>query len=496
MSEAEGRPRSIVVLEAVIAAASLAYLLLYVAVALRRMAHPFELEWLEGGSLLQVQRILGGEALYARPSLAYVAFPYPPLYYYVAAAVARLLGPGFLALRLVSFLASVVALAAIFDTVRRETGRALPALLAAGAFAATYRMTGAWLDVGRVDSLFLALTLLAVHRIRFGRTALSQAAAGALLGLAFFAKQLAVVAVAGFALHHLAWRRRHAGALLGAAVAVLVGGTLLLDRWSGGWFTWHAFRPHGLMLHRVVTFFGVDLLPQLPIALLGSIVLLARSGRDADGRRFLATLAAVLLGTGLLGRMIVGAYVNALLPACAGLALMLGLAFHEARGRHAALTAAALLQLAMLAYDPRPFVPTAADRQAGERLTARLAALGGPVLVPGHPYLAARASGHAHAHAMAVGDLLHFAPGAAADAFEREMRRALCERRYSAVVTDGPWRYDAELLRDYGPPLPLPELGDAFFTVSGARTRPSALYLPRASGSTCRGPAADPAGDS
>ena len=63
--------------------------------------------------------------------------------------------------------------------------------------------------------------------------------------------------------------------------------------------------------------------------------------------------------------------------------------------------------------------------------------------------------------------------------------KALCQHRFSAVVTDGTWRYQSQLLRDYGPPLPLPELGDAFWTVTGARTRPSTLYMPRASGADC-----------
>jgi hypothetical protein len=483
------------VLTAAIAAVAAAYPLLYIAVARLRMGYPFELEWLEGGSLVQVQRILAGDPLYARPDLSYVAFPYPPLYYYVAAAVAAAVGPGFHALRLASFLASLVSLGAIVDTVRRETGRNLPALVAAGVFAGTYSAAGAWLDVGRVDSLWLAFLLLAMHRIRFGRTALSQAAAGALLCLAFFTKQVAVVAVAGFALHHLLWRRRHAPALLSAVAGGIVTGTLLMDRLTGGWHTWYVFRPHGLLPHRFITFWFVDVLPLLPIAALGAIFLLAQRGGDLEKRRFYATFAAVTVGTGLFGRMLSGAYLNALLPACAGLALMLGLALHEAQALlrrgdrrsplEAPLLGAVLLQLVMLVYDPRPHLPTAADRLAGQRLTARLAGLGPSVLVPSHPYLAARASGHAHAHAMAIADLLHLAPGPVGDALERDMRQALCRHRFSAVVTNGTWRYQPELLRGYGPPLPLPELGDAFWTVTGARTRPSTLYMPHASGADC-----------
>ena len=500
-------------LTAAIVALAAAYPLLCLAVALARMRYPFELEWLEGGSLEQVRRILAGQALYKRPTLEYVAFPYPPLYYYASAAMAAVTGPGFLALRLVSFLASTASLALIFWLVRRETGRASPALVAAGAFAGTYRAAGAWLDVGRVDALFLALTLAAVCCVRFGRTARSQAGAGALLALAFFTKQVAVVAVLGFALHHLLWRRRHAAALLGAAAAGIVAGTLLMDGLTGGWYTFHVFRPHGLLWHRFLTFWWIDVLPLLPVAALGAILLLLSREADRERWRFYAAFTAVMVGTGLFSRMIIGAYLNALLPAFAGLAVLLGLALHDARAwlpppegarrapLEAALLGAVLLQLVMLAWDPRPRLPTAADRQAGERLTAHLASLGPTVLVPSHPYLAARAAGHAHAHAMAIGDLLYFAPGPVGDALERDLRRALCERRYSAIVTNGTWRYESELGEFYGPAQPLPELGDAFWPLTGARTRPSALYPPRAltpggAAAACRPEASPPPGSS
>ena len=104
---------------------------------------------------------------------------------------------------------------------------------------------------------------------------------------------------------------------------------------------------------------------------------------------------------------------------------------------------------------------------------------------------------------MAVGDLLYFAGGPVAEALDRDLRDALCRGRYSAVVTNGPWRYDAELQRAYEAPLPLSELGDAFWTVAGAATRPTLLYRPRpvalspgAPGAACRPEASAPAGSS
>src|SRR5207245_9768312 len=58
-------------LDRVVLAAALLFPLLYAATALARLSYPFELEWMEGGVLAGVQRLLHGQPLYAAPSLDY-----------------------------------------------------------------------------------------------------------------------------------------------------------------------------------------------------------------------------------------------------------------------------------------------------------------------------------------------------------------------------------------------------------------------------------------
>ncbi|MFH1143060.1 MAG: hypothetical protein V1774_00780, partial [Candidatus Eisenbacteria bacterium] len=41
-----------------------AFLLLYLLVALQRIAYPWELEWMEGGLVDHVQRIVNGQGIY------------------------------------------------------------------------------------------------------------------------------------------------------------------------------------------------------------------------------------------------------------------------------------------------------------------------------------------------------------------------------------------------------------------------------------------------
>ena len=467
------------------AAGAVSALAAFIGTAALRLTYPFELEWLEGGSLDQVQRILEGRALYTRPSAEYAAFPYPPLFYYAAAASSVLVGPGFTALRLVSLLSSIGSCAVLFALVRRETGGALAGLLAAGLFAATYRAGGFWLDVGRVDSLYLFLVLLAAYQARFGATALAQAAAGGLLCLAFLTKQVAIVPAIALCAHHLIWRRRHFLPLAGAFALGVMAATIALDWASGGWFSWHVYRPHGLLGHRFASFWSRDLLPVLPVAAAGAVLYAAL---PAAPRR--APLPSRLRGrhgrrSGLLSRMIVGAWLNALLPAYAGLALAFGLAFQRAwdalpapqsgtrAGWRRRCTPPRPSSWRSCAWNPAAAIPTRADREAGERLLARLASQGGRVLVPSHPYLAARATGRGHAHAMAVGDLLTSAAAPCSTRWTARSGSPCASGGSPPSITNGTWRYEGDLERYYRQ-VPLDELGDAFWPVAGARTRPRA----------------------
>ena len=83
-------------------------------IALSRVAYPFSLEWMEGGSLVQVSRILNGKLIYVRPSFDFIPQIYPPLYFYVSALVSEILGNSFLPLRFVSILATLGTILLIF----------------------------------------------------------------------------------------------------------------------------------------------------------------------------------------------------------------------------------------------------------------------------------------------------------------------------------------------------------------------------------------------
>ena len=67
------------VLSGLLAAGSLISIAMYLVVAVVRIRYPFELQWMEGGSVDHVRRVLHGQSIYQAPSVDFVSFAYPPL---------------------------------------------------------------------------------------------------------------------------------------------------------------------------------------------------------------------------------------------------------------------------------------------------------------------------------------------------------------------------------------------------------------------------------
>lgn len=450
-----GVPRQ---LRIALALASCVALATWGAVALLRLGHPGVLEWQEGGVAAHLARVRAGQALYAEPSVEFIAFPYPPLYLWVASLV----GEGLGALRAVSIASTLAVLALLFIHVRRESRSALGGLVAAGVFAAAYRWAGAWFDVGRVDLLSLALALAALHIARASEGTRGALAAGALCGLAFLTKQTALLVCLPVALH---LGRRGVPLVLAAAV-VGGGGVLALHLASQGWSTWTLFELlAGHPWFEPGSLWTRDLPWLLPAALLAT--------------RTRVPLAVVLgaLAAAWLGRAHQGGAENTLLPLALLAALVVGQAVGEAGGRgraHPGVLLLGLVQLVLLAYDPRPLVPTGLDGVAGARVRARLAELEGPVFAPHSPELA----GAPCAHAQAIVDLLSStAAREEAAAFVRELEAALRSGRYAGVLLAEPWP-DLPGLERYPRVVDLLGGGDALRPVTGHPHRPRWLYLP------------------
>lgn len=456
-------------------------LAVYVWIALHRIGYPYELDWMEGGSVGLAGRVLAGHSLYVAPTLQFVGWTYTPLYYLVSAAVAEATGLGFLPLRLVSFAASLAACGLLGRLVVRETGDRAAGVVSAGLFAATYQLSGSWFDIGRVDSLFVALTLLAVLLGRRAEGVRDGLLVGLVSFLAFFTKQSALIALLP-PLAYVAIRRPRAGVPALALLTVLViGSTLILNAATDRWYTYYivdelAGQPWAAQLW--VGFWRDDLLRHLwPVAAMAALATgvgvwrrpLVALVRSRFG--YQVAIAVGLLAASWFSRLHTGGYLNVLMPAYAACALLAGLAWAALRARGPLLgtiaTVAVIAQVALLAYPIGADLPTRTDRLAGAELIAALRTLPGPVLVIRHPWYATLVGKGSFAQSEGITDILRSQAARGARALRASLATGLDRYHINAVVLDG--SYDAPLLG--------PELQREFRLVTNDIT-PVQLYPP------------------
>ncbi len=488
-----------VLMRGLIAVGLLAPIAVYVWIALHRIGYPFEIDWMEGGSVELAARVAGGHSLYTAPSLAFVGWTYPPLYYWLAAVVAKVTGVGFLPLRLVSLVASLVSMATLAAIVVRETGERVAGLVAAGLFAATFQISGSWFDTGRVDSMFLALTLLAVAWGRRARGMRGGVALGLLAFLAFFTKQTALLALLPV-LVYLAFARTRVGVpalltLLGLALA----STVVLDGLTHGWYRYYVFdelaqQPWAKQVW--VSFWVDDVLhkqwPVLILVITGGLSLMFRGRARVrlDWRSpsvYYAAATVGLVASAWASRLHTGGYTNVLMPAYAAFALLAGLVCGQLfRDRRRAAVIGALVavillaQLALLAYPPDSQIPTAADRAVGAQLMSRLRALPGPVIVFRHPWYATLAGkGVSYAQEEAVHEVLRSAATRGARALRASLRVSLDALHVQAVVLD--YSSDGSLLEpEFSREFRLqrrPITAIPLYPLTDLRSAPALVYL-------------------
>ncbi len=394
-------------------AAAAVPVVVYLWIAAHRIGYPYELDWMEGGAVGLVQRVLHGQSLYVAPTLRYVGWAYPPLYTWVSAAVAWVVGLGFLPLRLVSFVSSLVCFGALGRLVWADTGDRVAGFVAVGLFAACYKLTGSWFDVGRLDSMFLALTLLA---ILYGLRA-SGVRGGLVLGvlafLAFFTKQTALVVLAPVLAFLCCTRPRVGLVASGVLVALVVGSFLVLNGLSDGWYRYYVVQQlagQSWVKQLWLGFWRDDLLAHVwPMAVL-ALLAVGWWLRERRHAYLLIACVGMLLGA-YFSRLHTGGYLNVLMPAYAACAVLGALGVATLRRRFGAVGGLVALagvvgQLLLLAYPISAEIPTHADRVAGAQLEAALRRLPAPILVVRHPWYAGELDRGMFAQSEGIDDIL------------------------------------------------------------------------------------------
>ena len=465
----------------------------YIACALQRLGSPVLLEWMEGGSLQMMRRALDGKSLYAQPSVEFVPYTYTPLYFYLSALISSFVGSDLLTLRLVSFTASLVSFLLLFSIVRRETGSSLGGLAAVGLFAGSYAVNGDWFDIARIDSLCMAL-LLGGMWLGLGEERPRRLLAGGLLvALAFFTKQVALI-VAGPLMLAVIARHGKVGALFAAsALATIIGGCLVGNALSGGWFLFYVLESPGNRWRSnlsVVHLARAAFLEFLPIFLTSLAVTIPTVAnlirrRDRKGMSLLIVVAGLFLAAAW-GRVESINFLNSSIPAHLAMALLFGLSIGRLLDSTARLytivtvLVASIFQLAIFAMMLRPLVPTEEEVSNYSRYSSFIGSLPRPTYLPDQGFAAALGADNSFAHSIGIMDLMMGGSAAVVAEFRREMEAALDSKRFKTIVLDTPlferW-FKESLQRNYEPSPPASDT-TTWTPVLGFRNQP-AVWTPR-----------------
>ncbi len=328
-----------------LAVASWSFILLFLYTALRRIAYPFSFDQIEGGMATSVWRVAHGYPLYTKPTTDFVPYLYAPLYFYLAAAFSKIVGAGYAGLRLVSILGTLGSCAVIYALVHGETKSRLAAIAGAGLYAACYLPLMGWFDLGRVDSLFIFLLLLAIYCTR--RTPILIAV---LVWLVAFQVKQTILPVAVLVLC-ADWQRPRRMAL--GLVTLLAGfgaSMLLMNHLTGGWYSFYLFgtaKGLGWVLRTFVLYVPSDLLQPFGLAfliLLASLLCVPPTLRSRRTQFYIVVSFAIYASIWYL-RGHAGSAVNTLMPAYAWTAVLFGLAIHRLKlmARRTVLTCSAAL---------------------------------------------------------------------------------------------------------------------------------------------------------
>ena len=487
---------------------SLVPTLVYTVVALRRIGYPYELEWLEGGAVEIAGRVAHGQAIYVAPTLHYVPYPYTPLYFWVTGTLARLIGVGFLPLRLVSLVSSFGACALLVRIVWRETGDVVAGVVASGLFTATFAVSGAWLDIGRVDSLGLLLLLLALYRARRAEGIKGGIAVGVLAFAAFMTKQSTLVAMVPIVAVLLVVRRRVGVSALATVAGLVVVSTYLLNISSHGWYGYYAFQE---LLHQGEissvwkTFFTKDLW-HTPWAIglgliAGAVCVVYRQVGSIDWLYWGSAIVGLLLSS-LVARLHSGGGQDVLIPAYAATALLGAFGYDtllrvakragaDGSGRdwRSAIPAATGLLLALvvglqiyaLHYSPSRYIPSLSDKVAGDHFIALVRRTPGPVIVIDHPFYDTLAGKASWAQGEAVHDILRAAPSPARTDLLDSIDALLRSSQPITVLADGPASAMGPSSVPYFrlTPTKIFECESCFYPVTDLRLRPAFRFVRR-----------------
>tara|TARA_Y100000589_G_scaffold96808_1_gene91317 strand:- start:727 stop:2172 length:1446 start_codon:yes stop_codon:yes gene_type:complete len=453
-----------------------------------RLFYPYQLEWMEGETLIYLARLSENKALYIAPTLEWTPFLYNFLYFYTCYALNVLVTDGLIAGRLISTLSILGTAFLLFIIVRDWCGERVFGILAAAIFLASYIPSGAWFDLARVDSLFIFFITVAIWGLMSQSKLRSAIICFFSLLMAFLVKQSALSIAPFFCLAlYLKFQRIALIVSVGLVVSVSLI-TLGMDLSTGGWYSYYIFQlasEHKWITHRYWSFFTHDLLFWFFPATLIVIIAIRNNPRTLSASIYL--IAIGLFVCSYLSRLHNGGYVNVLIPAHLAIAIITSRSVFEVfqtekPGLHAVTCLLIVAQMGICFYNPLAYLPSHEDLLANRKVVKMLHQSPGEVWIPYHSYLAHLADKPRHSHILAMVDVKQSDSEGVALSMEDELLTKIKNQMFTLIILDEWDRYGMDKAFLKGKYEKIGMLFDNKQTLipkSGYRTRPQWVFLPK-----------------
>jgi hypothetical protein len=464
-------------------------------VAYQRGAYPYALSLEEGGFFCSMQRILNLQQLYSEPTLNWIPSTHPPLYTYLTAGVASLVGNDFFALRLIAIF-STLALGYIFFRFLISTGvEDVFAFAGFGLFIAGFNILGGYYDLAQTDTLSALLALLVFLISASGREMSKAVLSGIFIALAFFTKAEYMLVWLLLLVHWILTDRKGAFFYAVTSLSLILAGLALLDLLSGGWSGFYLLKAplHPVLVKRkIIEFWNVDLFRHFPLLCLISLIGLYGLLRGVlkKARKISDSVMAVFI----LGMMGIAFFECSQPASCEISALpaflcIIALTVWTIQHFHlfeyglgyllpVSIKLLTVIQFAILLYNPQMLTPKKADAEAGDRVVSTIKGISEAVYLPNCGYLNLMAGKEMFAHWTAIGELKNVSQGLYYRKMVSALDSALDEGYFRAVIAEQPldrtfsakllnYRFEEKLFRD----------NQWFWSKAGNRMRPQYIYM-------------------
>jgi len=472
------------------------YLTFFLYTGYTHLKYPFDLEWIEGGYLLQCLRIAEGYPIYISPENAeFIPYFYTPLYFYVTGYLGKIFGVNYFLGRGVSYFSIILTCILMSIIVFRETRSKIASFLAPAIFLSAYSFTGFWYDIVRSDSLCLLLIIISFYLILFkGNSYFVLILSSLILVLAFLTKQPAIYFIGFSPVAFLFNNYKKTILMLFSSLFFSLLIILPSNIITKGWFLYYVYDlPSGnefipsLFYHIIWTY----IIKGLPFFMI--LLLIVFFTNLKESRNFLKSEISIWFW-GLFSSMTYfvssmvypGGYVNGLIPLVCFLSMISSTTLYKLSPGNkirCLLYILLILQVVIFSYNPRSQIPTKNDYNLGNRFLNMMSSVeSDEIFVYLHSFYPVMCGKKHQIHFGAVHDALRLKTRVLPEAFYNKFRN----RTFAMVILDNkigeenPSGIDRLIIDNYYFSHKIfNDYEEGFYTKTGSKSRPNFLYLPR-----------------